>query len=425
MNSGLRIILLHVLFCLALPSPAQNLTGDWNGFLSQNDKAWSYVMNIKIMHSGNLLSGFARYTTNTGAYVRHEFRGEVDGNRIKITETKVVEDGGRGTWNWCIKILNGILTRSGREYIIEGSWSNDGNRGFSGGVHTNSGSFNCPPGRFRISRVYTCAEEKAGLAVNEIEKWREKGRYESTADWQQRTSNLNTDIQYRRVLNEVGRNLLAETELAIDYDADAELFTFHSSCFADFQLKVPRTEAECFEKNFRKGNIRNLVFGYQPDTRSIVVDSIFVQNPCNQQAYVFPHPASVAAVPATDSAAIADATPFQRREVSIVNEIEVRSKTIEVRFYDNGTVDGDIISIYFNGQLIQQRQALTSSPIRFTLQLREGEENIIAMFAENLGTIPPNTALMVVDDGSSIIRIPLESNMQQSGAVRIRVNNGR
>src|SRR5690606_23197590 len=106
----------------------------------------------------------------------------------------------------------------------------------------------------------------------------------------------------------------------------------------------------------------------------------------------------------------------QQREIIIVNEIEVRSKTIEVRFYDNGTVDGDIISIYFNNELIQQRQALTSSPIRFTLQLKEGQDNIIAMYAENLGTIPPNTALMVVDDGINIIRIPLESNMQQSGA---------
>ncbi|MCR6721640.1 MAG: hypothetical protein NVV59_15455 [Chitinophagaceae bacterium] len=423
MNPRIKTYLFFALIFMSIKSSAQNLTGDWNGFLGQNNKTWSFVLNMKLMQSGNQITGFARITANTGAYVRHELRGEIDGNRIKITETRVVEDGSRGTWDWCIKIYNGILTRSGREYAIEGEWSNDGSRGFTGGAHHNS-AFNCPPGRFRLSRVFTCAEEKAGLVVIDIERWREKGRYESTAEWQQRTSSLNTEIQYRNVVNSVTRNLINETELALDYDADAEIFTFHASCFADFQVKVPRSEAECFRKNFKKSNIRNLVFGFQPDTRNIVVDSIFIQNPCNQQAYVFPHP--VVQNPQVDSGLTGvEPPPLQQREISIVNEIEVRSKTIEVRFYDNGTVDGDIISIYFNNELIQQRQALTSSPIRFTLQLKEGQDNIIAMYAENLGTIPPNTALMVVDDGINIIRIPLESNMQQSGAVRIRVSGGK
>ena len=144
MNAGLKTILLILFFCVDDSLCAQNLTGDGNGYLTQNGKA------CESFH-GNLLTGFARYTTNTGAYARHEFRGEVLDNKVKITETKVIEDGGRGTWNWCIKILDGLLKRNGYEYIIEGTWSNDGNRGFSGGVHTNSGSFNCPPGRFRVT----------------------------------------------------------------------------------------------------------------------------------------------------------------------------------------------------------------------------------------------------------------------------------
>jgi len=269
--------------------------------------------------------------------------------------------------------------------------------------------------------MYTCAEEQVGLATTAIEKWREKGPYESTTEWQQRTSSLNTDIRYRQLINELSKNLLAETELTIDYNADTEVFTFHASCFADFQLKVPRSEASCFEQNFRKENIQSLVFGYQTDTRNIVVDSIIVGNPCNQQAYKFPPPAD--SNRAVADIAAGDSTAFQSREINIVNQLEVRSKTIEVRFFDNGSVDGDIISIYFNGRLLQQRQTLSSSPIRFTLQLKENEENIIAMFAENLGSIPPNTALMVVDDGGSIVRIPLESNMQQSGAIKITVAN--
>ena len=42
------------------------------------------------------------------------------------------------------------------------------------------------------------------------------------------------------------------------------------------------------------------------------------------------------------------------------------------------------------------------------------------MFAENLGTVPPNSAIMVVTDGSNRYEIPLQSNYQKNGAVRLR-----
>ena len=43
---------------------------------------------------------------------------------------------------------------------------------------------------------------------------------------------------------------------------------------------------------------------------------------------------------------------------------------------------------------------LTAKPISLTLALDEDvKENLITMYADNLGTIPPNTALMIVTDG--------------------------
>jgi len=42
------------------------------------------------------------------------------------------------------------------------------------------------------------------------------------------------------------------------------------------------------------------------------------------------------------------------------------------------------------------------------------------MFAENLGTIPPNSAIMIVKDGSNRYEIPLQSNYQKNGAVRLK-----
>lgn len=416
-HTGLLVLLLLLLMNNL---SAQNLTGDWNGYLTQNDRSWSFAMNMKIMHSGNQLHGFARYTTNAGTYVRLEFTGEVQQNTISIKETKVVEDGGRGTWNWCIKILNGRIRKSNNEYVIEGDWINDGNRGYQGGVHT-TGAFNCPPGKFRISKVYSCSDEQAGLLVNAIEQWRVKGRFETVDDWQKRTSFLNTEKKYRELLRERMNELLADAELQLDYNPETERFTIHSSCFSDFQLRVPRSEADCFRQQFQKGNFRQLVFDYQSENRSIVVDSVLLYNPCNQLSYTLHEPSDIAITSPGDSLPATGISALEKRSITIINELEVKSKTVELRFYDNGSIDGDIISIYFNGTLIQERQSLGASPIRLTLQLREGSDNIIAMYAENLGAIPPNTALMLVDDGENTTEVLLSSDLNASGAVRIRV----
>jgi hypothetical protein len=40
------------------------------------------------------------------------------------------------------------------------------------------------------------------------------------------------------------------------------------------------------------------------------------------------------------------------------------------------------------------------------------------MYAENLGTIPPNTALMVVTDGSNRYEVRIASDLEKSGVIR-------
>jgi archaellum component FlaF (FlaF/FlaG flagellin family) len=144
-------------------------------------------------------------------------------------------------------------------------------------------------------------------------------------------------------------------------------------------------------------------------------------NPCNQLSYTLHDSSDIAIVTPNDSMQVSGISALEKRSITIINELEVKSKTVELRFYDNGSIDGDIISIYFNGTLIQERQTLGASPIRLTLQLREGSDNVIAMYAENLGAIPPNTALMLVDDGTNTTEVLLSSDLNASGAVRIRV----
>lgn len=112
---------------------------------------------------------------------------------------------------------------------------------------------------------------------------------------------------------------------------------------------------------------------------------------------------------------------FKQRESVIANEIEVDSDSVRVDFYDNGEIDGDSISVFFNNQLMAFSQKLSTRSIHFDLVLDSTKEyNELSMFADNLGTIPPNTALMIVTDGDKQHEIRLSSSLEKTAAVRIR-----
>lgn len=112
---------------------------------------------------------------------------------------------------------------------------------------------------------------------------------------------------------------------------------------------------------------------------------------------------------------------YKERENVIANEIEVESDTLKVDFYDNGEVDGDSISVFFNKQLLAFSRRLSARAIHFELALDSLQKvNELSMFADNLGSIPPNTALMIVTDGTKQYTIRLSSNLEKNATVRIK-----
>lgn len=77
------------------------------------------------------------------------------------------------------------------------------------------------------------------------------------------------------------------------------------------------------------------------------------------------------------------------------------SDSIHIELYDNGVFDNDSISVIFNKKIIVLNQILqVDEPISFYIKVDTDEsKNIMVFFAENLGLIPPNSALMVITDG--------------------------
>jgi hypothetical protein len=115
---------------------------------------------------------------------------------------------------------------------------------------------------------------------------------------------------------------------------------------------------------------------------------------------------------------------FEKRNATVLRTIEVSQRKVQVDLYDNGEIDGDSISLIFNNKVILSHQRLSDKPISLKIDVDDDEDdatNQLIMYAENLGTIPPNTALMIVTDGNKRYEVRITSDLQKSGAIRFKL----
>ncbi len=109
---------------------------------------------------------------------------------------------------------------------------------------------------------------------------------------------------------------------------------------------------------------------------------------------------------------------LENRKNNVIRTIEVAHRTIKVDLYDNGEIDGDSVSLFYNGKLLLANKRLTDKALSINLTVDDDKAvNELVMYAENLGSIPPNTALMVVTDGPNRYEVRITSDLQKSGVI--------
>jgi hypothetical protein len=110
---------------------------------------------------------------------------------------------------------------------------------------------------------------------------------------------------------------------------------------------------------------------------------------------------------------------YEKRTNIILQTIEIEHTTFTVDLYDNGAIDGDSISLFYNNKVIIFHKRLSEKAISVTLTIDPAQKvNDLTMYAENLGEIPPNTALMVITDGKKRYEVNVSSDLTTSGSVR-------
>ncbi|HKC37390.1 MAG TPA: hypothetical protein VKB95_15040 [Chitinophagaceae bacterium] len=114
--------------------------------------------------------------------------------------------------------------------------------------------------------------------------------------------------------------------------------------------------------------------------------------------------------------------PKVNRKIEKIRDIVFSSDSLLLSFYDNGTIDGDTVSIVLNGKMLVENLGLTANAFKILIpvNIKPGDSLMLVMHAESLGLIPPNTGLLIIQDGETRHEIRFEGDLQKSSAIMLR-----
>jgi len=119
---------------------------------------------------------------------------------------------------------------------------------------------------------------------------------------------------------------------------------------------------------------------------------------------------------------VVSAAELTKRKTEMIQSVFFKSDSLLLSLYDNGEVDGDIVSVVLNGKVIIASQTLSTNAITKTIYITPdlGDSLQLVMYAENLGSIPPNTGLLVLQDGKDRYEIRFAGDFQKNSAIILK-----
>jgi hypothetical protein len=109
-----------------------------------------------------------------------------------------------------------------------------------------------------------------------------------------------------------------------------------------------------------------------------------------------------------------------QRDNFLIKRIITAEPNIKVELFDNGTIDNDTISLYHNNEQVIKKGKLNYQPLTYSFNCgNTAVSHELILVAENLGEIPPNTAIMVVTIGKKRQEIFLTSDEKKNAKIII------
>ena len=158
----------------------------------------------------------------------------------------------------------------------------------------------------------------------------------------------------------------------------------------------------------------NSKFGFMP------FNKVWLERPKDtivQKSTTFKPVTPIQAVPAIIQK---DSIKLNRKaDVQKIIEVSKAEKdSIQLAVYDNGEIDNDTISVYLNDIPVLRNRMITDKPLSLYLSLDKDKQfQKIKMVAENLGSVPPNTAVMIITTKQKRYEVRLSSDLDKNAVV--------
>lgn len=201
------------------------------------------------------------------------------------------------------------------------------------------------------------------------------------------------------------------------YTNDGKTARLYVDCVLKYEVDFPETFTNEEDLFFGKSDDSLFPFWLNGD-----LDEIRIYNRALNASEILALCKETEKIKEPEAAALVPEVDLEKRDNELVKQITVDNDSISITLYDNGIVDGDSVTLIYNDKIITTHLLLSEKPKTFYIKIAPGSSrNELVMYAENLGSIPPNTALMVIYDGNKRYELNVGSSKTSNGVVSFKL----
>ena len=107
-----------------------------------------------------------------------------------------------------------------------------------------------------------------------------------------------------------------------------------------------------------------------------------------------------------------------QRSSDTLSTIVTAADSIVITIADNEVVDGDTVTVFHNNEVLVSRLFVSAHPYRIVVPLKkEVPIHEFVLVANNLGSIPPNTALLTIEAGKERYQLKAASDLTKNAVI--------
>lgn len=380
----MKRFLVFVLIGIGFSASAQDLTGIWRGsFKSENARYLEalgedsrYKIELQVDQTNKAFSGVTYSYLTTVFYGKATCRGTVNPNTKKVflEELKIVEVRMSGQSSACVMTYFLQYSKIGDEEFLEGNYTS---------INTRDSS-SCGRGTVFLRKVVTSDFYKEPFLVKKEAQKQAQANKPAPAPANPNTATAKTNPPAKPAAKPVTTAKPGTTSKP------------------NTPSKPGTTAAAKPKTSTAQKPVNQPPVAKAPDPKPVAVDTKPVEPP--KKIEVKP--------------VIVTPKVLASRENELVKTIITGARKVLVNIYDNGAIDNDTISVYLDKKLVLSKKRLTDRALSVEFELNEDETtHELVMVAENLGEIPPNTSLMVVNAGGKYYEVRITSTEQKNAVV--------